>query len=119
VRVQGEELAESQHTAAFAEIEAVRGETSLTYFEYGTLSALWLFKQAQLDVVILEVGLGGRLDATNLVDCDVAGITSIAPDHTDWLGPGHENNGGGKTGIFRAGQTAGRGGGGKAPPTRA
>ncbi len=63
VRVQGEELAESQHTAAFAEIEAVRGETSLTYFEYGTLSALWLFKQAQLDVVILEVGLGGRLDA--------------------------------------------------------
>ena len=64
VRVQNTELAESAHTASFAAIEAARGETSLTYFEYGTLSALWLFKQAQLDVVILEVGLGGRLDAT-------------------------------------------------------
>ena len=67
VRVQGQELTEADHTAAFAEIEAVRGEISLSYFEYGTLSGLWLFKQAQLDVVILEVGLGGRLDATNTV----------------------------------------------------
>jgi dihydrofolate synthase/folylpolyglutamate synthase len=72
---------------SFAEIEAARGEISLTYFEYGTLSALWLFKQAQLDVVILEVGLGGRLDATNMVDADVSVVTSIALDHTDWLGP--------------------------------
>ena len=63
VRVQNSELPESAHTASFAEIEAARGEISLTYFEYGTLSALWLFRQAQLDVVILEVGLGGRLDA--------------------------------------------------------
>ncbi len=106
VRVQGEELAESQHTAAFAEIEAARGETSLTYFEYGTLSALWLFKQAQLDVVILEVGLGGRLDATNLVDCDVAVVTSIALDHTDWLGPDRESIGREKAGIFRPGKPA-------------
>ncbi|EKY3199462.1 bifunctional tetrahydrofolate synthase/dihydrofolate synthase [Cronobacter turicensis] len=106
VRVQGEELAESQHTAAFARIEAVRGETSLTYFEYGTLSALWLFKEAQLDVVILEVGLGGRLDATNLVDCDVAVVTSIALDHTDWLGPDRESIGREKAGIFRAGKPA-------------
>ncbi len=60
VRVQGKELPESAHTAFFAEIESARGDISLTYFEYGTLSALWLFKQAQLDVVILEVGLGGR-----------------------------------------------------------
>ncbi|MDU5691295.1 MAG: bifunctional tetrahydrofolate synthase/dihydrofolate synthase, partial [Citrobacter freundii] len=59
VRVQGGELPESAHTASFAEIEDARGDISLTYFEYGTLSALWLFKQAQLDVVILEVGLGG------------------------------------------------------------
>ncbi|VEB56498.1 folylpolyglutamate synthase [Salmonella enterica subsp. enterica] len=88
VRVQGKELAESAHTASFAEIEAARGDISLTYFEYGTLSALWLFKQANLDVVILEVGLGGRLDATNIVDADVAVITSIALDHTDWLGAG-------------------------------
>ncbi|UUF66364.1 bifunctional tetrahydrofolate synthase/dihydrofolate synthase [Escherichia coli] len=71
VRVQGQELPESAHTASFAEIESARGDISLTYFEYGTLSALWLFKQAQLDVVILEVGLGGRLDATNIVDADV------------------------------------------------
>ncbi len=102
VRVQGKELAESAHTASFAEIEAARGDISLTYFEYGTLSALWLFKQANLDVVILEVGLGGRLDATNIVDADVAVITSIALDHTDWLGPDRESIGREKAGIFRA-----------------
>jgi len=106
VRVQNAELAESAHTAAFAEIEAARGDISLTYFEYGTLSALWLFKQAQLDVVILEVGLGGRLDATNIVDPDVAVVTSIALDHTDWLGPDRESIGREKAGIFRAGKTA-------------
>ena len=93
VRVQNSELPESAHTASFAEIEAARGEISLTYFEYGTLSALWLFKQAQLDVVILEVGLGGRLDATNMVDADVAVVTSIALDHIDWLGPDRESIG--------------------------
>ncbi|WP_313824440.1 bifunctional tetrahydrofolate synthase/dihydrofolate synthase [Leclercia sp.] len=106
VRVQNTELAESAHTASFAEIEAARGDTSLTYFEYGTLSALWLFKQAQLDVVILEVGLGGRLDATNIVDPDVAVVTSIALDHTDWLGPDRESIGREKAGIFRAGKPA-------------
>lgn len=91
--MQGKELAESAHTVSFAEIEAARGDISLTYFEYGTLSALWLFKQANLDVVILEVGLGGRTDATNIVDADVAVITSIALDHTDWLGPDRESIG--------------------------
>ena len=106
VRVQGEELSESDHTRSFAEIEAVRGETSLTYFEYGTLSALWLFKQAKLDVVILEVGLGGRLDATNMVDADVAVVTSIALDHTDWLGPDRESIGREKAGVFRGGKPA-------------
>lgn len=106
VRVQGEELAELDHTRSFAEIEAVRGETSLTYFEYGTLSALWLFKQAKLDVVILEVGLGGRLDATNMVDADVAVVTSIALDHTDWLGPDRESIGREKAGVFRGGKPA-------------
>ena len=102
VRVQGAELPESAHTASFAAIEAARGETSLTYFEYGTLSALWLFKQAALDVVILEVGLGGRLDATNIVDADVSVVTSIALDHTDWLGPDRESIGREKAGVFRA-----------------
>ncbi|MFG1174238.1 bifunctional tetrahydrofolate synthase/dihydrofolate synthase [Erwiniaceae bacterium CAU 1747] len=106
VRIQGEELAESAHTASFAAIEAGRGDTSLTYFEYGTLSALWLFKQARLDVVILEVGLGGRLDATNIVDADVAAITSIALDHIDWLGPDRESIGREKAGVFRQGKPA-------------
>ncbi len=106
VRVQNAELAESAHTASFAEIEAARGDISLTYFEYGTLSALWLFRQAHLDVVILEVGLGGRLDATNIVDPDVAVVTSIALDHTDWLGPDRESIGREKAGIFRAGKPA-------------
>lgn len=106
VRVQGQELTEADHTAAFAEIEAVRGDISLSYFEYGTLSGLWLFKQARLDVVILEVGLGGRLDATNMVDADVAVVTSIALDHTDWLGPDRESIGREKAGIFRQGKPA-------------
>ncbi|MFA1278266.1 bifunctional tetrahydrofolate synthase/dihydrofolate synthase, partial [Klebsiella quasipneumoniae] len=106
VRIQGAELPEAAHTASFAEIEAARGDISLTYFEYGTLSALWLFKQAQLDVVILEVGLGGRLDATNIVDADVAVVTSIALDHTDWLGPDRDSIGREKAGIFRAGKPA-------------
>ena len=106
VRVQGEELTELAHTTSFAEIEAARGEISLSYFEFGTLSALWLFQQARLDVVILEVGLGGRLDATNIVDADVAVVTSIALDHTDWLGPDRESIGREKAGIFRAGKAA-------------
>ncbi|MBV4411881.1 bifunctional tetrahydrofolate synthase/dihydrofolate synthase [Enterobacteriaceae bacterium YMB-R22] len=106
VRVQGEELPETRHTASFAAIEAARGDTSLTYFEYGALSALWLFKQASLDVAILEVGLGGRLDATNIVDADVGVITSVALDHTDWLGPDRESIGREKAGIFRADKPA-------------
>jgi len=106
VRIQGAELEESAHTASFASIEAGRGETSLTYFEYGTLSALMLFKQAAVDVVILEVGLGGRLDATNIVDADVAVITSIALDHTDWLGPDRESIGREKAGVFRGAKPA-------------
>ncbi|EKT63847.1 bifunctional tetrahydrofolate synthase/dihydrofolate synthase [Providencia burhodogranariea] len=101
VRIQGKELAESDFCKVFAEIEAERGDTSLTYFEYGTLAALKLFKQSALDVVILEVGLGGRLDATNVVDADVTAITSIALDHTDWLGSDREHIGYEKAGIFR------------------
>jgi len=106
VRIQGEELPEACHTASFAAIEAAREETSLTYFEFGTLSALFLFKQQEVDVVILEVGLGGRLDATNIVDADVAIITSIALDHTDWLGPDRESIGREKAGVFRGGKPA-------------
>jgi len=106
VRIQGEELPESAHCESFAVLEAGRGDISLTYFEYGTLSALQLFKQAKLDVVILEVGLGGRLDATNIVDASVSVVTSIALDHTDWLGSDRESIGREKAGIFRAGKPA-------------
>ncbi len=87
--------------SVFAEIEQTRGDISLTFFQYGTLAALKLFQQAQLDVVILEVGLGGRLDGTNIVDADIAAITSIALDHTDWLGADREHIGHEKAGIFR------------------
>ncbi|QQG27241.1 bifunctional tetrahydrofolate synthase/dihydrofolate synthase [Pectobacterium carotovorum] len=106
VRIQGKELPEALHTQAFADIEAGRGAVSLTYFEFGTLSALQLFKQANLDVVILEVGLGGRLDATNIVDANVSVVTSIAIDHTDWLGNDRESIGREKAGIFRQGRPA-------------
>ncbi len=101
VRIQGKELSEAAHCQSFATLEAGRGEISLTYFEYGTLSALKLFKDAKLDVVILEVGLGGRLDATNIVDANVAVVTSIALDHTDWLGSDRESIGREKAGVFR------------------
>ncbi|OTA20425.1 bifunctional tetrahydrofolate synthase/dihydrofolate synthase [Xenorhabdus beddingii] len=106
VRIQGKEPAEQDFCRVFADIEAQRGDISLTYFEYGTLAALQLFKEACLDVVILEVGLGGRLDATNIVDADIAAITSIALDHTDWLGADREHIGREKAGIFRRGRFA-------------
>ncbi|SFU53572.1 bifunctional tetrahydrofolate synthase/dihydrofolate synthase [Xenorhabdus koppenhoeferi] len=106
VRIQGREPAGQDFCRIFAEIEARRGDISLTYFEYGTLAALQLFKEADLDVVILEVGLGGCLDATNIVDADIAAITSIALDHTDWLGADREHIGREKAGIFRRGRFA-------------
>jgi len=101
VRIQGDELSETTHCHSFAKIEAIRGNISLTYFEFGTLSALYLFKQAALDVVILEVGLGGRLDATNIINSDIAAITSIGLDHTNWLGADKESIAREKSGIFR------------------
>ena len=83
VRIQNQELADIEHSRSFAFIERHRTE-SLTYFEFSTLSALHLFKQAELDIVILEVGLGGRLDATNIVDSDIAVITGIDYRHIFW-----------------------------------
>lgn len=88
----------------FARIDAVRDDLALTYFEWSTLCALWLFQQAQLDVVILEVGLGGRLDAVNIIDADVALITTIDYDHMDWLGEDLESIGYEKAGIMRPGK---------------
>ncbi|MCO6523463.1 MAG: bifunctional tetrahydrofolate synthase/dihydrofolate synthase [Candidatus Schmidhempelia sp.] len=102
VRINNQHLPDQTYVAAFELIEQARGNISLTYFEFSTLAALLAFKQSQVDVVILEVGLGGRLDATNIVDSDIAIITSIALDHTDWLGDTRESIGREKAGIFRA-----------------
>jgi dihydrofolate synthase/folylpolyglutamate synthase len=82
------------------------GGVALTYFEFGTLAALWLFARARPDALILEVGLGGRLDAVNIVDADIAVLTSVDIDHVDYLGPTRESIGREKSGIFRAGRPA-------------
>src|SRR5204863_5575362 len=81
-------------------------QTALTYFEYGTLGALWLFARQGVDAAILEVGLGGRLDAVNVIDADCAVLTSVGIDHVDYLGPTRESIGREKAGIFRQGRPA-------------
>lgn len=106
IRIGAENATDAQLCAAFAVIENNRDGVSLSYFEFATLAALWLFQQARLDVAILEVGLGGRLDAVNLVDADVAIIASISLDHQDWLGDTVESIGAEKAGILRAGRPA-------------
>ncbi|EHA1124550.1 bifunctional tetrahydrofolate synthase/dihydrofolate synthase [Vibrio navarrensis] len=106
VRVNGVDLADDKHCVAFDFIEKQRGEISLSFFEFGTLAALRLFQTEQVDVVLLEVGLGGRLDATNVVDHDVCVITSLALDHVDWLGDDITVIGYEKAGIFRSGKPA-------------
>src|SRR5687768_12362745 len=102
VRIDGLDASDADLVAAFEAVEAARSSTLLTYFEYGTLAALWLFERSKLDLAILEVGLGGRLDATNLVDADVAVITTVDVDHQDWLGNDRETIGFEKAGIARA-----------------
>ncbi|MDY7218845.1 bifunctional tetrahydrofolate synthase/dihydrofolate synthase [Denitrificimonas sp. JX-1] len=106
VYINGENATDQSLCYAFAAVEEARGDTSLTYFEMGTLAALWLFAQAQLDVVILEVGLGGRLDAVNIVDADIAVVTNIGLDHKDWLGDTRDSVAYEKAGIFRTGLPA-------------
>lgn len=103
VQIQGVEASDAELCSAFAAVEAARGDITLTYFEMGTLAAFWLFEQAGLDAVVLEVGLGGRLDAVNLVDSDLALVTSIGIDHADWLGDSRESVAFEKAGIFRQG----------------
>jgi len=102
VRIEGADASDDALIEAFEVIEAARGDTQLTYFEYGTLAALWLFERAKLDLAILEVGLGGRLDATNIVDADIAVITTVDLDHQDYLGDDREQIGAEKVGIARA-----------------
>lgn len=101
VRINGEEVDERSLVTAFEAIEAARGQISLTYFEFTTLAALWLFRRARVAFALLEVGLGGRLDAVNIVDAEVAIITSVAIDHEDWLGSDRESIGREKAGILR------------------
>lgn len=106
VLIDGQEASDERLCDAFAAVEAARGEISLTYFEMGTLAAFWLFYQSKLDAVVLEVGLGGRLDTVNVVDADLALVTSIGVDHVDYLGDTRECVAFEKAGIFRAGKPA-------------
>ncbi|MFW8564670.1 bifunctional tetrahydrofolate synthase/dihydrofolate synthase [Orrella sp. 11846] len=105
-RINGESATDAQFLQAFEVVEKARGDTSLTYFEFTTLAILWLFAQESLDAWVLEVGLGGRLDAVNLVDADCAIVTSIDIDHTDWLGADRETIGLEKAHVFRPGKPA-------------
>ena len=113
VRIDASEASDEALTGAFETVEAARESghadavaTPLTYFEFSTLAALLLFSEARLDVLILEVGLGGRLDAVNLIDADVAVISSIDIDHVDYLGTTREDIGREKAGIFRPAKRA-------------
>lgn len=103
IRVNGEAAHDAQIIEQFERIEATRGEISLSYFEFATLAALLLFDASRLDVAILEVGLGGRLDAVNIVDADASVVTSIDIDHTEWLGDTREKIGFEKAHVFRPG----------------
>lgn len=106
IRLNGEMATDAQIVSQLVQIEQARGDISLSYFEYTTLAALMLFKQQGVDVAVLEVGLGGRLDAVNLVDADCAIITSIDIDHTEYLGDTREKIGWEKAHVFRAGKPA-------------
>ena len=106
IRVAGAEVDDAELIGAFEQIEAARGATTLTFFEYNTLAALLIFARRGVGTAVLEVGLGGRLDATNLVAADVAVLASVGFDHRDWLGDTLEAIGTEKAGIFRAGRPA-------------
>ncbi len=104
IRIDGRDVDDAALVVVFERIEAARGDIPLTYFEFGTLAALLLFADARLDLAILEVGLGGRLDAVNIVDADVAVLTTVDLDHQEYLGHDRETIGAEKAGIFRAGR---------------
>jgi dihydrofolate synthase / folylpolyglutamate synthase len=106
VRLDGREAADDALCEGFAAVERGRREVPLTYFEYGTLAAAWLFARERLDAVVLEVGLGGRLDAVNAFDADCALLTGVAIDHAEYLGASRDAIGREKAGIFRSGKPA-------------
>ena len=99
--IAGQAVTDEQLCHAFNAIEMVRDNMSLTFFEFSTLAAMLIFQTSQIDIALLEVGLGGRLDAVNMVDADVALVTAIDLDHVDWLGPDRESIGLEKAGILR------------------
>ena len=104
IRINGIPLSNEAIAHAFHHVDKARSETSLTYFEFGTLAAFYIFQHNEIDIVILEVGLGGRLDATNLIDPDVAVVSNIQMDHMDWLGETREEIACEKLGIARVGK---------------
>ena len=104
VSVDGADISDANLCRSFEEVERTRGDITLTYFEFGTLAALWHFKQQSLDAVVLEIGLGGRLDAVNVVDPDISVVTSIGLDHQDWLGNTVDEIAYEKCSIARAGK---------------
>ena len=106
VRVGGVDASEAEFCASFERLDAARGDMSLTYFEFGTLAALDIFARRKVEVAVLEVGLGGRLDAVNALDPDAAVVASVGLDHQDWLGPDRESIGFEKAGIYRSGRPA-------------
>ncbi len=106
IRVDGVEVTDEVLVRAFERIEAARGTTTLTFFEYNALAALLIFAERDVDAAVLEVGLGGRLDAVNLIDADIGVVCSIGFDHRDYLGDTLDLIGTEKAGIFRAGHPA-------------
>ena len=106
IRLDGREIDAAALPPLFERIESARGEVTLTYFEYATATALLAFADARPEVLVLEVGLGGRLDAVNVIDADVAVVTSIGLDHSEYLGHTLEDIGREKAGIFRRGRPA-------------
>jgi dihydrofolate synthase/folylpolyglutamate synthase len=106
IRIAGVPVEDAALCDAFERIEEVRGDTALTYFEFGTLAALRLFADAKPDLAVLEVGLGGRLDAVNLIDAEVSVVTSVGHDHQDWLGDSLDAIAAEKAGIFRPNRPA-------------
>ena len=104
ITLDGEAVDDRRLCEVFDVIDRARGDTTLTYFEFGTLAALSIFAEEKPDLVILEVGLGGRLDAVNIIDADLALITMIDLDHTEWLGETREEIGREKAGIMRPGR---------------
>ncbi|HEY1992561.1 MAG TPA: bifunctional folylpolyglutamate synthase/dihydrofolate synthase, partial [Gammaproteobacteria bacterium] len=106
VRVEGVDVTDAEFCASFQRIDAARGDLRVTYFEFGTLAAIDILARHGVSVAVLEVGLGGRLDAVNALDADVALVASVGLDHQEWLGPDRESIGREKAGIFRSGRPA-------------